>query len=219
MNGRQFGTPEPRPMAERPVPRTRMAAPIPASNSAQSVDEPENVSLKTALNEAKKPKGTRRESHRKGLNGGVKRIAIIASVVIVILVVLSGMWLLMGKLFSGSGLTGINKSGYQAVYLTNGQAYFGKLQSGGTDYLKLSDIYYLQSQSTDTASATTNSKDTDTNTTSQSNLQLYKMTDATLVGPEDTMYISTKQILLYENLKPDSKVVQSIEKYQQAHTN
>ena len=38
----------------------------------------------------------------------------------------------------------VKKNQYQAVFLTNGQVYFGKLESGGPQFLRLKDVYYLQ---------------------------------------------------------------------------
>ena len=35
---------------------------------------------------------------------------------------------------------------YHAVALTNGQVYFGKVESLGTDYTVLRDVYYIQSR-------------------------------------------------------------------------
>jgi hypothetical protein len=35
-------------------------------------------------------------------------------------------------------------SGYQAVFLSNGQVYFGKIENPSSDYVTLKDIYYLQ---------------------------------------------------------------------------
>jgi len=41
----------------------------------------------------------------------------------------------------------IDTNKYQAVFFTNGQVYFGKLSTINDNYLKLTDIYYLQTQS------------------------------------------------------------------------
>jgi hypothetical protein len=146
---------------------------------------------------------------------GSKRPITMVIVIIAVLVLAFVAWYLFGK--TVGGLAGIDKSGYQAVFLTNGQTYFGKLQAGSVGYLKLSDVYYLDSQPSDAGTSSDKTKTVDNTTPSQNSLQLFKMTDATVIGPQDTMYISEKQVLLYENLKPDSKVAQSIQKYQQTH--
>jgi hypothetical protein len=114
-------------------------------------------------------------------------------------------------MFAGKGpstATAIDTSKYQAVFFTNGQVYFGKLQSFNDQYLKLTDIFYLQAQSTDST------KDANPQSTSsdQNNVQLIKLGNE-VHGPEDQMVISKDQVLFFENLKPDGKVAQSIEKY------
>jgi hypothetical protein len=105
-----------------------------------------------------------------------------------------------------NGPTGIDTKEYQAVFFTNGQVYFGKLQSFNNQYLKMTDIFYLQTQSTDTSS---NPQQTSTD---QSNVQLIKLGNE-IHGPEDEMIIARDQVLFYENLKSDGKVAQSIAKY------
>ncbi|MEO5950617.1 MAG: hypothetical protein ABIQ04_04170 [Candidatus Saccharimonadales bacterium] len=104
--------------------------------------------------------------------------------------------------------TAIDSSKYQAVFFTNGQVYFGKLQSFNSDYLKLTDIYYLQTQTATGA----DSKNPQQTSTDQSNVQLIKLGDE-IHGPEDQMIIAKSQLLFYENLKTDGKVAQSIDKY------
>ncbi|MBS0594360.1 MAG: hypothetical protein JSR84_12905 [Proteobacteria bacterium] len=37
-------------------------------------------------------------------------------------------------------------SQYQAVFLANGQVFFGKLSALGTDYPRLDDVFYVQQQ-------------------------------------------------------------------------
>lgn len=129
---------------------------------------------------------------------------IIAVILAVIFIVGSGL-LLFNSLYSNN--LAINKSEYQAVFLTNGQVYFGKLQSINNDYLVLDNIYYLQvQQSVQDGTATT--------TTDQNQAQLVKLGNE-LHGPEDQMQISSKQVLFWENLKADGKVAQSIAKYKE----
>jgi hypothetical protein len=99
----------------------------------------------------------------------------------------------------------INTTEYQAVFLTNGQVYFGKLADLNHKYVSISDIYYLQVQQS--------LQDGKTATNSNSQVSLAKL-GSELHGPEDQMHISSDQILFWENLKSDSKVVQAINKYQ-----
>ena len=129
----------------------------------------------------------------------------------IVIVVLAGLGVLFReKLFVGknSGQTASQgqSSGYQAVFLTNGQVYFGKISDAGKDYVTLKDIYYLQvgpQQGSGTAATGT----------AQQSVSLVKLGQE-LHGPVDEMHISRAQILFYEDLKTDGKVVQAIKSYQ-----
>lgn len=101
----------------------------------------------------------------------------------------------------------VDSNKYQAVFFTNGQVYFGKLQAVNQDYLKLTDIFYLQAAGDDSANNPQN-----TTKDSNNNVQLIKLGDE-IHGPEDEMIISKDQVLFYENLKTNSKVSETIKKY------
>ena len=91
-------------------------------------------------------------------------------------------------------------TGYQAVFLTIGQTYFGKYSSYGKDYSKLTDIYYLQVGGSGLQTSSPSSFNS---------INLTKL-GSELHGPEDTMYLPLGSILFVENLKPDSQVVKAI---------
>ena len=208
MNGRQFGASS--------APERSSAQPIGSTSyppAAAVPDRADRMSLDPKPIPTDERRSSKPASHTR--KRGSKRPMAVVTVIIVVLALALGAWYMFGK--SVGGPAGIDKSGYQAVFLTNGQTYFGKLQAGGVGYLKLSDVYYLDSQPSDTGESSDKTKTVDNTTPGQNSLQLFKMTDATVIGPQDTMYISEKQVLLYENLKPDSKVAQSIQKYQQTH--
>ena len=99
----------------------------------------------------------------------------------------------------------INKDKFQAVFLTNGQVYFGRL-TRGHDYYKLSDVYYLQNKTGD-----------ETNTSGQlssnGDVELIKLGNE-VHGPEDSMIIEASQVLFFENLKNDGNVVKTIQQHQ-----
>lgn len=113
-----------------------------------------------------------------------------------------------------AGAPGIDGSKYQAVFFENGQIYFGKLQSLDSDHMKLTDIFYLQSQATDKDA--TNPQASSTDQSSNSNMQLIKLGEE-IHGPEDEMIINKDQVLYYENLKDGGKVAQSIKKFKNAN--
>lgn len=84
---------------------------------------------------------------------------------------------------------------WQAVFLSNNQVYFGKLQTENATYLTLSDVYYLR---------------TATDLENASSLNLIKL-GGELHGPEDTIYVPKSSVLFWENMKADSRVVQTIQ--------
>ena len=104
--------------------------------------------------------------------------------------------------------TQIDSGKYQAVFLSSGQVYFGKLTAVDSQYLKLSGVFYIQSQQ-DAASGE------DQITAQESTgMQLIKLGEE-VHGPEDTMVINRDQMLFFENLKSDGKVTQLIKQHSQ----
>lgn len=126
----------------------------------------------------------------------------VVALAVLLLVVLGG-WFVWSKMGGDSGVKG---GQYQAVFLTNGQVYFGKVSGVNDGYVKLADIYYLQVQQS--------VQPEDKNKNDQSQVSLAKL-GSELHGPEDTMYISREQVLFWENLKNDGKVVEAINKYKE----
>ena len=135
-----------------------------------------------------------------------KPFVVAVATLLALVIVVASVWALWPK---SSTLSGIDGGKYQAVFFTNGQVYFGKLQAFSDDYLRLTDIYYLQTQATDEAVDPKNPQQTSTD---QNSPTLIKLGDE-IHGPEDEMIISRDQVLFYENLKSDGKVSQSIEKF------
>lgn len=135
----------------------------------------------------------------------LKHIAMAAVVTLALLVVLLGGWLL----YRSSMGAHIDDSKYQAVFFTNGQVYFGKLQKLSGGYFKLNDIFYLQAKA-DAAAASENPQETSTQ--QNSDVELIKL-GSEVHGPDDEMIISKDQVLFFENLKKDGTVSQSISKF------
>ncbi len=125
-------------------------------------------------------------------------------IVLIIAVIACALYMTKGfGLWKNAG-SGIEKNKYQAVFLSNGQVYFGKLNMTGNKTATLDDIYYLQVEQVQPK--------TD-ETTSNNKLTLIKLGNE-IHSPEDKMYINTDQILFIENLKDEGKVAQAIKKYQ-----
>lgn len=93
-------------------------------------------------------------------------------------------------------------SKFQAVFLSNGQVYFGKVADANQQTLVLENIYYLRSVKNLQTSEEQVPAETD-------NFSLVKLGNE-IHGPEDRMSINLSQVLFVEDLKPDSKVVEAI---------
>ncbi len=83
---------------------------------------------------------------------------------------------------------------YQAVLLTNGAVYYGKLSGYGTRNPTLTDVFYVVSK-------------TDPETKQVTNMLVKRGKE--LHGP-DRMYLNANQIVMVEPVGPDSKVAQLI---------
>lgn len=96
-----------------------------------------------------------------------------------------------------------NENAYSAVFLANGQVYFGKILENSKNEIVLSDVFYLQ--------VNNNSGQLGSNSI-QSGFNLIKMGNE-IHGPTDKIFINKSQIVFYEYLREDSKVVESIKNY------
>lgn len=145
-----------------------------------------------------------RESHV-----GAKKRNNVLMILIVVAIVAIGLFAGV-KAFSYLRGNDANIAGdkYQAVFLTNGQVYFGKVAHVDDSYVKLSNIYYLQVQQ--------QVQPTEEKKGEQPQVSLAKL-GSELHGPEDTMYISRQQVLFWENLKTDGKVAKAINDYQKTN--
>ena len=141
-------------------------------------------------------------SNKANLNKTILIAAIIIALTLLVSAIL-GAWMIGRDRKQSVGYNGIATEQYQAVFLTNGQVYFGKLSDSGPELVKLTNIWYLQVQSgSQTTSAEALKND-------QSQISLAKLGNE-LHGPDDSMSISKDQVLFWENLKNDSKVVKTI---------
>lgn len=127
-------------------------------------------------------------------------------IILAVILVAVGSWFFLRGLFTNSG---IDNNKFQAVFLTSGQVYFGRMQVLNDNYIKLTDVFYIQAD----AGATDGENPQDT-TNDSSSMQLIKLGNE-IHGPEDMMIINREQVLFYENLKDDGKVAQTIRQYQE----
>lgn len=130
----------------------------------------------------------------------------ISILIVVILIILAGLFT-VSKVTKWNilGLGGNSGNGeWQAVFLSNGQVYFGNLSNESSNTVTLKNIYYLQ--------VTKKLQPADAAAEAQDELSLVKLGNE-LHGPEDEMKINREHILFTENLKSDGKVVKAIQAY------
>lgn len=149
--------------------------------------------------------------------GGNKTPWIILGAVVVVIVILGVLF--RDRLFGSWGSKPLRgqqassqPSGYQAVFLTNGQVYFGKIANAESTYVTLTDIYYLQViqpplQGQQEAGQQAPAQQP------QPQISLVKLGNE-LHGPVDEMKINRDHIMFYENLKENGQVVQAIRQFQ-----
>lgn len=92
-----------------------------------------------------------------------------------------------------------SRSGYYAVFLTNGQAYFGTISQEDDKRMVMNNIYYIQ-------------KNPDGQT--QNDMTLLKLGNE-VHSPEDMMEINKGQLMFVEKLKSDGKVMKAIQDFKQ----
>lgn len=110
--------------------------------------------------------------------------------------------------FSGdSEAKDIKKNNYQAVFLNNGQVYFGNIHALNSKYIDLQNIYYLQTNNNSTQQQS-----------SSNNVSLVKL-GCELHAPYDQMVINRDQVIFWENLKDSSQVVKAISDYKKNNPN
>lgn len=94
---------------------------------------------------------------------------------------------------------------WQAVFLNNGQVYFGHLKEFKDDYAELVNVYYLRA---------TQALQPPASSTPTPSFELVKL-GGELHGPEDAIYFVKSSILFWEDMKDNSQVVQAINNFQQ----
>ena len=100
----------------------------------------------------------------------------------------------------------IDSGKYQAVFLNNGQVYFGNITNLNDQYVRMSNIYYL-------------TQGTDSSGNSNGNYTLVKLGCQQIHDPYDEMVINRAQVTFWENLQDSGKVVSSIKQFKQQNPN
>jgi hypothetical protein len=82
-----------------------------------------------------------------------------------------------------------------AVAVTNGQAYYGKIEGRGPDYIELADVYYV-------------TRKTDSKTGQTSNMPVRRGEE---IHAPDRMILNSAHIVMLETVTPGSQIAKCIE--------
>lgn len=181
------------------------------------------------LRRQKKEKQVQEKSQSKSSNGGTmdsmttnnmnnnhsmlepswasKLLVLLLIVAASLLVITLGLSLFMGNDDSESL---VKEDQYQAVFLTNGQVYFGKLEQVNSDFVRLTDIYYLQVRQ----QVQPEQVEPGQAAAQQQEISLTKLGNE-LHGPEDEMFVTFDKIVFWENLKSSGQVSEAIADFQE----
>lgn len=125
---------------------------------------------------------------------------IIIAVIVFVIAALACWW------FGGtqSGIPGVDKAKYQAVFLVDGTQYVGKLTRLDDSHYKLTNAFYVSANQTPVAS------DEAATPASGGQVALVKL-ESGLLNAENEITIPKDKVLLYENLKPDGQAAKLID--------
>lgn len=103
----------------------------------------------------------------------------------------------------------IDTTKYQAIFLNNGQVYFGHITKLNNGYLRMNDIYYLR---------VNQQVQPDQKAPAQDDVSLVKL-GCELHGPQDSMVVNKDQITFWENLKDNGQVAKAVADYKRTNPN
>lgn len=123
---------------------------------------------------------------------------------IIVLVVLVGVFVL-GFLIRAIFFTAIRSQSFYAIFLDNGQVYFGKVEKQTENEIILGHVFYLKAN-------------TDLSTSNEempnANLSLIKLGNE-IYKPYDRMLINRSHVLFLEEMRPGSDIMNAIEKHEE----
>jgi len=167
-------------------------------NRTETATEPVNANVPKVGKPAKGPKGPLWLNIMSG-------VVLIGAVLLVVLAIVS---------FARNNVARedsyVNTKQYQAVFLSNGQVYFGKVGALNSKYISMKDVFYLTQNSASSTTATT---------TANSDYTLVKLGCQQIHYPNDQMLINRDQVTFWENINDSGKVVKSIKQFIQQNPN
>ena len=172
----------------------------------------ERFSSNQRSNDNQSSQQSQKESFSEMADVTTKKSGIVGKLLIISLIVVSiAVTAFVGvALFNGTEgeASLVKKDQYQAVFLSDGQIYFGKVTDVQAEYLVLEDIYYLQVEQRVQPERDAANQDAAV----EPKVTLAKL-GGELHGPEDQMFISRLQVLFWENLKTEGQVTTAITEY------
>jgi hypothetical protein len=91
---------------------------------------------------------------------------------------------------------------YQAIFLDDGKAFFGKMKNTDGEYITIEDAYYTKSVASTADQAAQAAQTTDQTALIRVGSETY--------GPENSIQIARSKVLFWQNLRDDSKISQAI---------
>ena len=152
----------------------------------------------------KNTKGGKFSKFRKHALLNITYIGLLLSITVVMVGVLLALFFFEGDREDSY----VDSSKHQAIFLNNGQVYFGNITDLNKDFLTLANIYYLR----------VNQQVQPGQQASQNDVSLVKL-GCELHGPQDTMVVNRDQVTFWENLKDDGQVAKAIAEYVKANPN
>ncbi|HLD21969.1 MAG TPA: hypothetical protein VJB65_03650 [Patescibacteria group bacterium] len=112
------------------------------------------------------------------------------------------------------------KDSYQAVFLTNGQVYFGHLQPLSRSLWELTDVYYIQEQSQTESQQLQDTQGQENTATEETQQQGDTQFSIVRLGnelhqPMNQLVINKEHVLFWETLQSNSRVIEAIQKEKQ----
>lgn len=151
-----------------------------------------------------------RRGHASGDKSKWERVAFVVAIFAVVILILGAIFAI-----TSSNNTDNNQSKYvytnklQAVFLNTGQVYFGNIKTLNDKYFVLTNIYYLQTNSSSSTASTSSSAN---------NVSLVKL-GCELHQPYDQMVINASEVTFWENLESTGQVAKAVAKFQQENPN
>lgn len=174
--------------------------------AAQTDSSPEPKDVRDSFFDDEPVQHESRRQHKKqtpkfnlGKLGKAKKWVIFGIVLVLVIWLGSLLWGMFNP-----GIPGVDAGKYQAVFLTDGTQYVGKLTNLDGSHYKLKNAYFVTANSTPVVS------DQGSSQSSSNQVALVKL-ETGLLNAENEMTIPKDKVLFYENLKSDGSAAKLLD--------